>query len=203
MAQQDKEKWDKKFQDKPDLLEPRPPARYVSDFHNLCEGKHALDLACGGGRHTLFLSEKGFTVDAVDISTVALEKLAKKVGDSVNLIEADLDEFTPDCNYYDMIVMTNFLDRDLISRCYEALKDGGIFVIETYMEDDDNEKKDSNPNFLLKEDELIMMFYNDSKRLDYDEFWNEDFEKYRMKKQAIAVQKGRGMKVMFKEVGNV
>jgi hypothetical protein len=93
--------------------------------------------------------------------------------------------------------MTNFLDRDLIVRCYEALKDGGIFVVEPYMEDDENEKKDSNPDFLLKEDELILMFYNGFKRLEYEEFWNEDYEKYRMKKQAIAVQKGRQMQIKY------
>jgi len=197
MAQKDREKWDKKYHDKPDLLDTRPPSKFVREYHDKCEGKQALDLACGSGRHTLFLSEKGFLVDAVDISAVALEKLAEKKNDSINLIEADLDEFMPQRNHYDFIVMSNFLDRDLIARCYDALKDGGVFVIETYMEDDDNEKKESNPDFLLKEDELIMMFYNGFKRLDYDEFWNEDFEKYRMKKQAIAVQKGRALKINY------
>jgi len=199
MSQRDKEKWDKKYNDKPDLLDARPPSKFVRDYHDKCEGKQALDLACGSGRHTLFLSDKGFLVDAVDISSVALEKLAKKADDSVNIIEEDLDTFVPKRNHYDIIVMTNFLDRDLIARCYDALKDGGVFIIETYMEDDENEKKDSNSDFLLQEDELVMMFYNGFKRLAYDEFWNEEYEKYRMKKQAIAVQKGRAMQVKYKE----
>ena len=199
MSQRDKEKWDKKYHDKPDLLDARPPSKFVRDYHDKCEGKQALDLACGSGRHTLFLSDKGFLVDAVDISSVALEKLAKKADDSVNIIEEDLDTFVPKRNHYDIIVMTNFLDRDLIARCYDALKDGGVFIIETYMEDDENEKKDSNSDFLLQEDELVMMFYNGFKRLAYDEFWNEEYEKYRMKKQAIAVQKGRAMQVKYKE----
>ena len=197
MAQHDREKWDEKYADIPDLLDARPPSKFVRDYHDRCEGMQALDLACGSGRHTLFLSEKGFLVDAVDISTVALEKLADKMGDSVTLIEADLDAYVPKRNHYDMIVMTNFLDRDLIARCYDALKDGGVFVVETYMEDDENEKQDSNPNFLLREDELVQIFYNGFKRLTYDEFWNEDFEKYRMKKQAIVVQKGRQVQIKY------
>ncbi len=197
MSQEDRKKWDEKYHDKPDLLDVRPPSKFVRNYHDRCEGKQALDLACGSGRHTLFLSEKGFLVDAVDISTVALEKLREKMGDSVTLIEADLDEYTPKQNHYDMIVMTNFLDRDLIARCYDALKDGGVFVIETYMEDDENEKQDSNPDFLLREDELVQVFYNGFKRLAYDEFWNEDFEKYRMKKQAIVVQKGRQVQIKY------
>ena len=200
MAKYDREKWDKKYQDKPELLDTRPPSKFVEKYHPMCEGNQALDLACGSGRHTMFLSENGFLVDAVDISSVALEKLATKISDSVNLIEADLDTFEPKINHYDLIVMTNFLDRALIARCYDALKDGGIFIVETYMEDDENEKKDSNPDFLLKEDELILTFYNGFKRLDYEEFWNEDYEKYRMKKQAIAVQKGRQMKIKY---GNI
>ncbi len=197
MAIKDKEKWDKKYHDKPDLLDIRPPAKFVERYHDQCEGKQALDLGCGSGRHALFLSQQGFLVDAVDISTAALEALAQKKNDSVTLIEADLDTFEPQHNHYDMIVMTNFLDRDLIARCFHALKDGGVFVVETYMEDDDNEKKDANPDFLLKEDELILIFYNGFKRLAYEEFWNESLEKYRMKKQAIAVQKGRELKIKF------
>lgn len=189
MSQHDRQKWDKKFTTMPDLLSARPPCDMVKKFYADAKGKQALDLACGGGRHTLFLQEKGFRVDAVDISPVALAKLKPKVDEKVMLIEADLDTFTPKRNHYDFIVMTNFLDRELIARCYDGLKLGGIFIIETYMVDDENEKKDSNPDFLLQEDELVQIFYNDFKRLAYDEFWNENYEKYRMKKQAIAVQK--------------
>ena len=195
MAEKDKLKWDEKYKDMPDLLETRPVSRFVEKYHNACEGKQALDVACGSGRHTLFLSEKGFLVDSVDISTVALEKLSKRVDDSVTILEADLDAFEPKCEFYDLIVMTNFLDRDLIARCCDGLKDGGIFIIETYMEYDENEKKDSNPDFLLYEEELIRLFIAGYKRIDYDEFWNENYEKYRMKKQAIVVQKGRQMQI--------
>ena len=195
MAEKDKLKWDEKYKQKPDLLEARPVSRFVEKYYDVCEGKQALDVACGSGRHTLFLSEKGFSVDSVDISSVALEKLSQQVNDSVNIIQADLDTFVPKREFYDLIVMTNFLDRDLIARCCDGLKDGGIFIIETYMEDDENEKKDSNPDFLLYEEELIRLFIAGYKRIDYDEFWNENYEKYRMKKQAIVVQKGRQLQV--------
>lgn len=35
----------------------------------------ALDIGCGEGRHSLFLAQNGYTVDAVDISEKAIEKL--------------------------------------------------------------------------------------------------------------------------------
>jgi len=190
MSQKDRIKWNRKFSEMPDLLAPRPPAELVKKYLHEVSGKKALDLACGGGRHTLFLSEHGFHVDAVDISAVALEKLSKRVDlEKVTLIEADLDELELHEAKYDLIVKTNYLDRGLIARAKKALKKGGLFIVETYLADVENEKKDSNPDFLLQKDELPEIFSQGFEILEYREFWNESYEKYRMKKAAIAVRK--------------
>lgn len=174
----------------PSLLEKRPPSETVSAFYAEAPGKRALDLACGGGKHTLFLSENGFEVDAVDISSVALDALREKADpDRVTIIQADLDAYRPAENIYDLIVKTNYLDRNLVERAKKTLKPGAIFIVETYMQDDANEKKDSNPDFLLKKGELLEIFSKGFDVLEYREFWNEPFEKYRMRKQAIAVRK--------------
>ncbi len=190
MSQKDRIKWNKKFSEMPDLLAPRPPAELVEKYLHEAPGKNALDLACGGGRHTLFLSDHGFHVDAVDISAVVLEKLSKRVDpERVTLIEADLDAFDLHEAKYDLIVKTNYLDRGLIARAKKALKKGGIFIVETYLADAENEKKDSNPDFLLQKGELKEIFSEGFEILEYREFWNESYEKYRMKKAAIAVRK--------------
>ena len=190
MSQQDRIKWNKKFSEMPDLLAPRPPAELVEKYLHEAPGKNALDLACGGGRHTLFLSDHGFHVDAVDISAVALEKLSKRVDpERVMLIEADLDGFDLHEARYDLIVKTNYLDRGLIARAKKALRKGGVFIVETYLADAENEKKDSNPDFLLQKGELQGIFSEGFEILEYREFWNESYEKYRMKKAAIAVRK--------------
>ena len=190
MSQKDRTKWNRKFSEMPDLLAPRPPAELVEKYLHEASGKNALDLACGGGRHTLFLSEHGFQVDAVDISAVALEKLSMRVDmERVSLIEADLDDFVLHEGKYDLIVKTNYLDRGLITRAKKALKQGGIFIVETYLADAENEKKDSNPDFLLQKDELPRIFSEGFEILEYREFWNEPYEKYRMKKAAIAARK--------------
>ncbi len=173
----------------PELLLPRPPAEIVAAHYAKAPVKHALDLACGSGRHTLFLTENGFAVDAVDISAVALETLSQQTQErSANILEADLDTFTPEDGVYGLAVMTNYLDRALIERAKTALVSGGIFIIETYMAHPDNEKTDSNPDFLLAEKELQTVF-RDWEILEYREFWNETFEKYRMRKQAVAAKK--------------
>jgi len=190
VAQKDKEKWDRKYTEMEGLLERRPPSELVSAHAADAPGSRALDLACGGGRHSLYLADRGFTVDAVDISTVALAALREQANlEHINLIEADLDTFVPEGEAYDMIVKTNFLDRGLIGRAKAALKPGGIMVVETYMADEGNEKPDSNPDFLLQKEELKSLFGEGFTVLEYKEFWNEPHEKYRMKKQAIAVRK--------------
>ncbi len=188
MAEQDKVKWDKKYSENTEFLSYRSAAQMVEEYYHCCGGKRVLDLACGAGRHALFLSKRDYLVDAVDISPVALNHLRQQINDNVTLIEADLDTYIPQKESYDLVIMTNFLDRDLIRRAKEALKVGGLFIVETYMEDEANEKEGYNPDFLLQPQELKQIF-SDYEIVAYDESWNESYEKRRMKKQAITVRK--------------
>ena len=173
-----------------DLLAPRPPSDMVLLYYKEAPGKQALDLACGSGRHTIFLDKKGFNVDAVDISPVALKQLAKHSNpDHVTLVEADLDNFELRSEAYDLIINTNYLDRKLIQRAKTALKPGGIFILETYVVDEGNEKKSANPDYLLQEGELYSLFSDNFVMLEHKAFWNEKYEKHRMKKESITVRK--------------
>ena len=190
MSEFDREKWNRKYKEKPALLESRPPSPMVAEYALKTKGRNAIDLACGNGRNTIFLAVNGFHVDAVDISSVALKDLQCRVKKlDVALLESDLDTFVPETHRYDLAVMTNYLDRALIVRMAEALKRGGLFIIETYMVHPENEKKDSNPDFLLDKEELLELFNGDFDILEYREFWNEPHELYKMCKQGIAVQK--------------
>lgn len=194
MSKQDQLKWDKKFSTKSELLKPREASANLKEFINKAVGKKALDLACGAGRNTLFLARNGFNVDAVDISVVVLEALSKYLEkenllESVKLNHTDLDDFTPYKNSYDFIVMTNFLDRELIQRAKSGLRKDGIFLIETYMDDPSNQKRWSEPDFLLKKEELLTFFGEDFEVLLYKEFDNEPYEMFFMRKQAIVARK--------------
>lgn len=190
MSVDDKSKWDKKYNESNDLLRQRAASMAVVKHYKECSGNRGLDLACGAGRNSLFLEEKCFYVDALDISQVALDTLRGRAKtNKINPILADLDEYDLGKEKYDFIVKCNFLDRDLISRAKEALKIGGVMVVETYIEDKENEKKNSNPDFLLKQDELLETFKSGFDVLEYKTFWNEGFEKYRMKKASIVVKR--------------
>jgi len=193
MSLQDKKKWDEKYLKKNKLLLPRDGSQNLhNNFDKLSSG-YALDLACGNGRNTIFLAENGFTVDAVDIAQIALDSLStqiktKQLEDKVNIFCEDLDNFDFKQNKYDLIVMSNFLDRDLIAKTKPSLKDGGVYFVETYMIDEKNEKENSDKKNLLQADELKDIF-NDFEILFYDEFDNEKHELYSMKKQVILAKK--------------
>jgi hypothetical protein len=108
----------------------------------------------------------------------------------VTTAHSDLDEFSPEIEIYDFIMMSNFLDRSLIQRACKGLKKEGLFFVETYMDDASNEKKDSNPDFLLQKGELKTLFNTDAYEVVlYDEFDNESYELFKMKKQVIVVRK--------------
>ena len=98
---------------------------------------HALDLACGAGRHALFLAERGWHVDAVDLSPVGLELLrreaerlglAERIAGHVADLEAEPPGFTIGLGTYDMIVDICFLHRPLLAHVPAGLRAGGLFV---------------------------------------------------------------------------
>jgi 2-polyprenyl-3-methyl-5-hydroxy-6-metoxy-1,4-benzoquinol methylase len=187
MSIEDKCKWDEKYAAKPQLLQLRPPSPTLVCFAQKAPGKYALDLACGAGRNALFLANEGFCVDAVDIAEAPLKKLdALEEGGRITTYCADLDDFEPP-RRYDLIVMANFLDRKLIERMKSYLNEGGLFIVETYMAHPDNEKKDSDASYLLRDEELKKLFDNFD-IMCYNTFWNEPYEMYRMRKQAIAAK---------------
>ena len=194
MSKQDKQKWDTKYLAKNQLLQPRLASQNLQKLMTNINASKALDLASGAGRNSIYLAQMGFEVDAVDIASIALDALnteAKKqdLHSKINTHLADLDTFTIKKDYYSLIVMCNFLDRDLIQSSLDALQSGGKLFVETYMISDENEKTKSELKNLLKKDELKHLI-NDNFEIElYDEFKNEDYEIYKMKKQVIVARK--------------
>jgi len=189
MAQKDKEKWDKKYKENPSLLGQKKSSEKLKNIINYIKKGKALEIACGAGRNSIYLANKGFEVEALDISDVAIKNLRKLNIKNINAIQIDLDCFLPKENTYDLIVMTNFLDRQIIPKLSKALKKDGILFIETYMFHEENERFLSNKSFLLEKDELKTFFDCSFEILEYDEFFDESYELHKMRKQVISVKK--------------
>lgn len=189
MAQSDKEKWNKKYQETPQLLHQKQPSKRLESILPFINATCALDVACGAGRHSIYLASNGFNVDAVDISQIALDRLSAHNIPNISTYLLDLDHWKHNDKKYDLIVMSNFLDRDLISKLQYSLNTEGVFFIETYMNHPSNTKPNSNPLYLLNPQELKSFFDKEFEILEYGEVDNESYERYRMKKQYIAVRK--------------
>jgi SAM-dependent methyltransferase len=187
MSLKDKEKWDQKYNTKNTLLKKRPHSQKLEEYISKCIGSHALDIACGVGRNSIFLAKHGFFVDAIDIAQIAIDTLKQRVDEenlssSINPICFDTDNFEIKKEFYNLVVMCNFLDRKLIKDAQQALKKDGILFVETYMSDEDNEKKGSDSKNMLKPNELKEILDSNFEILLYDEFENEEYELYKMKK---------------------
>ena len=160
--EKDRQKWNEKYKED---SEPRTPSDIVVKYHSPAPPGIALDLAAGTGRHALYLAERGFEVDAVDISDVAIEQL-KGRHPRVNAILADLDTYDISPERYSLILNIRFLDRHLFPLIREGLVPGGVAIFETYLEE-----KSGNgmaKEYLLRENELLHCFLS-LKVLYYEE----------------------------------
>ena len=184
MALEDKERWDEKYQDNP---MPDEPIKLISEYASLATGKQALDIACGMGRHSKYLASLGFEVDALDISSVAIAQLQNIP--NVHAKEVDFDTYTLPKEQYDLIICTYFLERRLFPQITQALKPGGIILMETFLHDEKNERKASNPAFLLDKGELEAAFSKELELLHLPEFWAEDYKGFKTMKTSMVARK--------------
>jgi SAM-dependent methyltransferase len=69
-------------------------------------GKRLLDVACGTGLSSIPMLDRGWTVTGCDISPAMLALAREKVGDRVELLEADMREL-PDLGEFDLIWAIN------------------------------------------------------------------------------------------------
>ena len=73
-------------------------------------------------------------------------------------------------NAYDLVICTYYLQRDLFPQMMDAVKPGGMVLVETYNMDYLNYSQ-FNKNYLLKTNELLEVF-KDFKIIRYQSFDN-------------------------------
>ena len=135
------------------------PHPIVLRFASLLTPGRVLDIACGAGRHSLWLAERGWQVTAVDYSPAAIDILKQRSTEKNLSIEtrvADLErrEFLIQSAFYDLIVVCHYLQRDLFPSIKAGTKSGGVVIAVIAMIDDDPEVKPMNPAYLLNPGEL-------------------------------------------------
>lgn len=73
-----------------DDLEARTFMTNLVEFLQLNKGKHILDLACGKGRHSIFLNELGYRVTGADLSINSIKHANKSQNKTLDFIVQDM-----------------------------------------------------------------------------------------------------------------
>ncbi len=134
---EDRLEWDQKHTAGIPVLE-GPPSSYVVVWLPYLPKGRALDLAAGCGRHEIYLAQRGYRVDALDISLIALSRLmhqARAQRLPVRAAAVDLDDVMLPWATYDLIVNSYYLSRALLPQLPRALAPGGALLVETPLYD--------------------------------------------------------------------
>jgi SAM-dependent methyltransferase len=130
--------WDDVYAARPAPADPRPNVRLTETVTGLPPGD-VLDLGCGAGGDALWLARQGWHVTAVDVSSVAVERLtqlaaAHGLSERITARRHDLRESFPDgtfdlvCAHYLHTPLD--LDRASVLRtAAHALRPGGRLLV--------------------------------------------------------------------------
>jgi SAM-dependent methyltransferase len=181
---EDKQRWNEKYLEKPKQENVSAIVEKYIDTANIGQ---AIDIACGTGRNTHFLALKGFEVDAVDISDVALKEIKKTP--NIKKIDADFDKYNITPNKYDLIVNINYLNRRIVSQMKDGLKQGGVIIFETFLiAHGDFKIPTMNLDYLLRKNELLHFFIG-MNVIYYEERIDTNMKGERVKVASIVAKK--------------
>lgn len=134
-----------------------PPSPWVTHFlPGVKPGGRVLDVACGTGRHVRLALEHELAVTALDRDTSRLGDLARDR--NVEVITVDLEDGSPfplAGRIFGGVIVTNYLWRPILPALCAALAPDGVLIYETFALGHERlGGKPSNPNFLLRPNEL-------------------------------------------------
>ncbi|MHC3474830.1 class I SAM-dependent methyltransferase [Streptomyces sp. 7R007] len=129
--------WDKRYRGSELVWKAEPNPFVAEELAGLKPSGRAVDLAAGEGRNAVWLAERGWEVDAVDFSAVALEKaeaLAADRGVRLRTVHADLTLWTPAEATYDLALIA-YLHlpwpemAQVLPRAAAAVRPGGTLLL--------------------------------------------------------------------------
>jgi SAM-dependent methyltransferase len=134
VSEQDRRRWDERYAKRGTIAAVEPPCLFAAHQDVFPTAGSALDLACGQGRGTIWLAQRGLDVLGLDVSVVAIGQardLARRsgVGDRCRFEAFDLDGGLPDGPPVDVVLCHKFRDRRLDRAIIERLAPGGLLAM--------------------------------------------------------------------------
>ena len=145
------------------MTEDIPPLAWLVMHRHLLPGAgRALDVACGSGRHAVWLARHGLRVLAVDrhagaIAALSAHPLARAGLIDAQVLDLETGQRVIAADAYDVVVVTHYLHRPLVPQLVAALRPGGVLVYETFTTAQAARGKPTNPDFLLRPGELATL----------------------------------------------
>lgn len=143
-----------------DSSERLSPARWLLD-HDQFVPRHgdALDVACGRGRHALWLAARGLATLAIDrdpsaVSFVNAEATRRLLPLRAAVKDLESEPVRLGVAAFDVIVVVHYLHRPLMPLLCDALRSGGVLIYETFTRAQAERGRPTNPAFLLEPGEL-------------------------------------------------
>ncbi|WMJ72760.1 class I SAM-dependent methyltransferase [Cytophagaceae bacterium ABcell3] len=111
---------------------------------NLCgylqlkNGQKILDVACGKGRHSIYLNDKGYDVTGIDLSEKSIRQAQKAENNSLRFKVCDMRQLNAKEAYdvaLNLFTSFGYFDKEednltTIKNLYQSLKPGGKLVID-------------------------------------------------------------------------
>ena len=166
MSRSDRDKWNRKYREGAYADRVNPSAflaEWLPALATDADPPRAVDIACGIGRNALYLARLGWEVDAVDVSDVALEKLAAVAAEeslAVNCVVADLEDDPAAVarvagdRRYDLALVIRYANLSLIRLLAGVIRPGGYLIVEKHLVTDADVVGPRNARFRAKPGEL-------------------------------------------------
>jgi SAM-dependent methyltransferase len=139
--------WDERYSSAGRLWSGQPNRQLVEQARDLTPGT-ALDAGCGEGADAIWLASRGWTVTAVDVSAVALQRAAAQaaaagaeIASRVHWQRADLLSWEPGWQRFDL-VSAQFMHlpgaalKSVHGRLAAAVRPGGTLLVVAHHPDD-------------------------------------------------------------------
>ncbi len=150
--------------------------RFIDEITQKNGNNKGLDIACGAGRDSVYLSINGWSMTSIDYLPSALNKLtqlAKKHQQDIQTVQFDLESNNAELSQFmklntatnqsfnglfGCVIVVRYLHRPLLKQLKSLIDVGGYIVYQTFMQGCEVFGSPKNPRYLLKPGELAREF---------------------------------------------
>jgi SAM-dependent methyltransferase len=137
-------------------------------------GGRVLDIAAGRGRHARYFAARGHPVEAVDCDPAKLAALEGVPHVTTRCADLEGGPWPFEDKRFAGIVVVNYLHRPLFPHLLAGLAPGGVLIYETFETGNERYGRPSNPDFLLRPEELLEVVRGRLRVIAYEDLFSPD-----------------------------